>query len=211
MHDPAPTAAHTHVVGLDACMGLINTLELDGTDGHPDDHMPTVDDALAFLVERDLGHEADLRNQAERDRGAWLERVREVRAALREIWDAQVEGRAPAGGALALLNGVLDRGPRVELRGTLAGVAVAHRHPEDDPTGEALARLAMPLVETIATGDTSRLRICDNDACRWVFEDASRAGRRRWCDMATCGNRDKVRRYRSRQRDDPPAVAPTEA
>jgi predicted RNA-binding Zn ribbon-like protein len=32
-----------------------------------------------------------------------------------------------------------------------------------------------------------------------VFEDESRAGRRRWCDMATCGNRAKVRRYRARR------------
>jgi predicted RNA-binding Zn ribbon-like protein len=59
----------------------------------------------------------------------------------------------------------------------------------------------MPLVEAIAAGDTARFRICANDGCRWVFEDASRAGRRRWCDMTTCGNRDKVRRYRSRHRE----------
>jgi len=211
MHDPTTAATHTHVVGLDASTALINTLELDGSDGTPDDHIPTVDDALAFFVDRGLGHADDLRSQAGRDGAAWMDRIREARAALRELWDAQVEGRAPDARSLATLNGILDRAPRVELRGTPAGVAVAHRHPDDDPTGEALARLAMPLVEAIAAGDTSRFRICDNDACRWVFEDASRAGRRRWCDMATCGNRDKVRRFRSRQRDDAAADAPPEA
>ena len=117
-------------------------------------------------------------------------RVREARAALRELWDAQVEGRAPDRPARSRRSTRSSTArPRAELRGTLAGVEVAHRHPEDDPTGEALARLAMPLVDAIAAGDTARFRICANDGCRWVFEDASRAGRRRWCDMATCGNR----------------------
>jgi predicted RNA-binding Zn ribbon-like protein len=88
----------------------------------------------------------------------------------------------------------------VELRATKAGVEVAHRHPDDDPAGEALARIATPLVEAIATGDVARFRICANDGCRWVFEDTSRAGQRRWCDMAICGNRAKVRRFRSRRR-----------
>ena len=58
--------------------------------------------------------------------------------------------------------------------------------------------MAAPLVEAIAAGETVAFRICANDACRWVFEDTSRAGRRRWCDMASCGNRAKVRRYRSK-------------
>ena len=88
----------------------------------------------------------------------------------------------------------------MELRATLAGVEVAHRHPKDDPTGEALARTATPLVEAISAGESARFRICANDGCRWVFEDTSRAGQRRWCDMATCGNRAKVRRFRSRRR-----------
>jgi predicted RNA-binding Zn ribbon-like protein len=188
---------HDHDAGLDACADLINTLELVEGD---EDRLPTPDAAVAFLAGHDLGHEADLRRQAARDGDAWLRRVHDARAALRELWDANVEGRAPDPRSLEVLNGLLDRGPRIQLRQTLAGVEVAHRHPEDDPTGEALARAATPLVEAIAAGATHRLRICANDECRWVFEDASRAGRRRWCDMATCGNQAKVRRFRARRR-----------
>ena len=171
------------------------------TDGEPDDHLATTDATIAFLVGQDLAHETDLRAQARREGDAWVHRIREARTALRELWDAQVEARAPDARALRTLNALLDRSPRVELRATSAGVEVAHRHPKDDPTGEALARMATPLVEAISAGDTARFRICANDACRWVFDDTSRAGRRRWCDMATCGNRAKVRRFRSRRRD----------
>jgi len=205
MHDPAPSATHVHAAGLDACLDLVNTIEL--SDGRPAEGLVTADDAIAFMAERGLGHAEALRAQAARDGDAWLRRIRAVRAALRDVWDAQVEGRAPGAASLTVLNGTFDRGPRVELRPTLAGIEVSHRHQEDDPTGEALARAAAPLVEAIAVGATDRFRICANDGCRWVFEDASRAGRRRWCDMATCGNRAKVRRYRSRRRDEPEGAA----
>lgn len=199
MSTPPATAYHVHDPGLDAPLDLINTLEL--TDGKPDDQLATADAAVGFFAGHDLAHEEDLRSQARREGDAWLDRIREARAALRELWDAQVEGRAPDGHALRTLNAILEGGPRVELRATLAGVEVAHRHRNDDPTGEALARTAAPLVEAISAGESVRFRICANDGCRWVFEDTSRAGRRRWCDMATCGNRAKARRFRSRHRD----------
>ena len=37
--------------------------------------------------------------------------------------------------------------------------------------------------------------------CRWIFYDTSRTGRRRWCDMATCGNRAKQARHRAPRED----------
>ena len=98
------------------------------------------------------------------------------------------------------MNALLRQAPRVELVPGPGGIGVGHRHTDDDPTGEALARVIEPLVEAIATDTTERFRICANTGCRWVFEDTSRAGRRRWCDMASCGNRAKVRRYRSKQK-----------
>ena len=190
---------HDHAAFLGASQDLINTLEL-SEDG-PRDDLATPHDAVVFLADRGVGHHEDLGAQAERDGpDRWLARVRDARAAMREVWDATVERRTPRQDALDTLNGILDRGPRVELRATLNGVDVAHRHPEEDPTGEALARIAAPLVEAIAGHETDRFRICANDSCRWVFEDESRAGRRRWCDMSSWGNRAKVRRYRERRK-----------
>ena len=39
------------------------------------------------------------------------------------------------------------------------------------------------------------LRRCANEACLWLFLDASKNATRRWCDMASCGNRAKARRH----------------
>jgi predicted RNA-binding Zn ribbon-like protein len=208
---PANPGGHAHEADLEACLDLINSEEF--SDGVPQEHLPTVDDAVAYFTTRGLAHEAAIRAQAEDAPGggdAWLHRLYDTRGALREVWDAQVERRSPDLAALETVNEILRQAPRVELVPGADGIGVGHRHTQDDPTGEALARVVEPLVEAIATTSTDRFRICANDGCRWVFEDTSRAGRRRWCDMSSCGNRDKVRRYRSKQRtpadeDDAPA------
>jgi predicted RNA-binding Zn ribbon-like protein len=207
---PAASNGHAHAADLEACIDLINTIEFPQDDGVREEHIPTVDDAIAYFTSRGLAHEPSIRAQARATTGgetAWLERLYAARAALRNVWDAQVEGHAPSDEALATLNALLRRAPRLELVPGVRGVGVGHRHTEDDPTGEALARVIEPLVEAIAAGSTGRFRICANTGCRWVFEDTSRAGRRRWCDMSSCGNRAKVRRYRSKQRtpDEPAA------
>ena len=40
--------------------------------------------------------------------------------------------------------------------------------------------------------------MCASDSCDWLFLDISRNQMRRWCDMKTCGNRDKARRHYER-------------
>ncbi|MCF8468287.1 MAG: CGNR zinc finger domain-containing protein, partial [Sneathiella sp.] len=40
---------------------------------------------------------------------------------------------------------------------------------------------------------------CASDDCDLYFVNLSRNGRRRWCSMATCGNRAKVNAYLKRQ------------
>jgi predicted RNA-binding Zn ribbon-like protein len=56
--------------------------------------------------------------------------------------------------------------------------------------------LMLPLLQVMAMRD--RLRICGNPVCRLVFLDRSSNKGRQWCDSAGCGNRSRVRRYRSR-------------
>ena len=49
-------------------------------------------------------------------------------------------------------------------------------------------------------GTWKRLKICNNDVCRWAFYDASKNQSGVWCSMATCGSKAKARAYRSRTR-----------
>ena len=73
------------------------------------------------------------------------------------------------------------------------------------PVGDAFAGLMIPIVESAAEalvgGELLRVRRCADGRCPRVFYDSTRNGRRRWCDMATCGNRAKAARFRARERD----------
>ena len=106
----------------------------------------------------------------------------------------------PDADAVHLVNAVLEsrRPTRLELDGT--ALRIGHRH-ADTPVDDALALIAEAIVEELATGRPERLRVCANDRCRWAFFDSSPTGRRRWCDMRSCGNQAKAARYRARLKE----------
>jgi predicted RNA-binding Zn ribbon-like protein len=100
---------------------------------------------------------------------------------------------------LGEINRVLGRSAgtrRLELRGdgTFARSFV--------PVGDAFAGLMIPIVESAADalilGELARVRRCADPRCARVFYDGTKNAARRWCDMATCGNRAKAARHRAR-------------
>lgn len=64
---------------------------------------------------------------------------------------------------------------------------------------QMLWRIADSAAELFTGGELTRIRQCAGEGCGWLFEDTSRNSRRQWCDMQTCGNLAKVRRFRSRK------------
>ena len=58
--------------------------------------------------------------------------------------------------------------------------------------------IALSVAQFLAEADIARLKMCDNAGCRWVFHDDTKNLSRKWC--RSCGNVDKVRRFRERQR-----------
>jgi len=71
--------------------------------------------------------------------------------------------------------------------------------PVGGPLEIALASIARSFAAKLAEADISRLKICQNKDCLWVFLDGSRNKSRRWCET-TCGNLMKVRRFRQRRK-----------
>ena len=201
---------HAHDVSVGTTFDFLNTLETE--DGFPVERLSSLDSALSWFSDRGLIHvegadrarrEAALRPEsADGD----IERVRAVRGALREVADAVVEHRVPRDGALDEVNRALHARQVIELVAAPDGVHVDHQH-IGDPVDDALARLSDALVRELTSGQPERIRICASDTCRWVFYDASRTGRRRWCDMATCGNRAKQARHRARTKAGADGVA----
>ncbi len=195
------TNSHTHDVAIDDALDFIDTLELER--GEPFEHFIQPADMAVWLRDHGLLHDASLDPDVARlmepgpaaDRA--LARVRQVRTALRELVDATVEMRPPAAGAVDVVNQAMRAHQRLVLVAGDDGVSLDHRH-EGDALDDALARIAERVAREVSGDRADRLRICDNASCRWLFFDSSPTGRRRWCDMATCGNRAKAARHRAR-------------
>ncbi|SRR5712692_1420838 len=62
----------------------------------------------------------------------------------------------------------------------------------------AIGRLVATLYSAMQTEDWERLKLCGSGTCRWAFYDRSKNRSSRWCTMASCGNREKARRFRQR-------------
>lgn len=194
---------HAHGVDLEGTFDFLNTLDTDN--GFPVEKLPTLEEALTWFVDRGvIHHEGADRARAKvatqpAAAAKDLDRVHSVRGALREVAEAIAEHRAPRASALNTVNRALHARQVIELVPAPDGCSVDHRH-VGDPIDDALARLAEPLVSELTGGHPERIRVCASETCEWIFYDASRTGRRRWCDMSTCGNRAKAARHRARAR-----------
>jgi predicted RNA-binding Zn ribbon-like protein len=118
-----------------------------------------------------------------------------------------------------VLRGLAERGGSGDDRATQAAITEINRvlgrsagtrrvEPDADggfvrnfvTVGDVFAGLLVPVIESAAdalvTGELARVRRCADPRCARVFFDSSRNGKRRWCEMATCGNRAKAARHR---------------
>ena len=194
---------HGHQASLADGLAFVNTLEY--SKGLARDHFNDASVAVIWFQEHSLLHRemvTTLIDEVTADETAslrLLQRVQKTRSALRELLDAAVEKRPPSDAALREVNRALRAQYVYELVPAADGVSLDHRH-EGDPVSGALARLAEAIARELTQEDKERLRICANDECRWVFRDNSPAGRRKWCDMSSCGNRAKAARHRERQK-----------
>jgi predicted RNA-binding Zn ribbon-like protein len=119
--------------------------------------------------------------------------VREVREHAWAIFDAVSRGkRVPAEhlGNLLERAGSGTRAGHVERIDTALDDLVA----KWGAPGAIPTVLSMLAVHALFTLPPDRIRACNR--CGWLFLDSSRGGRRRWCSMATCGNREKASRHR---------------
>ncbi len=132
---------------------------------------------------------------------AALVEARRVRAALRALAERGAHLEKARADALAEINRVLGRSAGTRRVDTIDDGSFRQSFV---PVGDAFAGLMIPVVESAAQslvdGDLPRVRRCADTRCPRVFFDATRNGRRRWCDMATCGNRAKAARFRARER-----------
>lgn len=114
--------------------------------------------------------------------------VRAVREATHDAFAAVAAGKDPPPASVAALLRAAAEG--------FEGRGMPRLH----------AALAWRAVRALATLPPGRVGACP--ACGWLFLDTSKAGRRRWCAMATCGTAAKVRAFRARATSATSGAAP---
>ncbi|MGE3276702.1 MAG: CGNR zinc finger domain-containing protein [Vicinamibacterales bacterium] len=198
-----PATPDTAVTDVERCLAFVNTLSARPTEA-------PVERLVSYAALAGWARDAGLIGPAEHgrlvaraaDHGREASRVLGYAISLREALHAVVAARAAGRAA-----------PAAELA-TVAGFIAASLDASDlvlegeaywwAPRGSddqllrpvhALARAAARMVSSPLLG---RIKACDAADCGWWFLDDTKNGRRRWCDMKICGNREKVRRFRSR-------------
>jgi predicted RNA-binding Zn ribbon-like protein len=126
---------------------------------------------------------------------AELEFATVMRDAIRAELHAHHDGGSDPD-ARARLDSYAGRLPLRAAFGDGPATLVAAGEGVEQMLGEVVAQMVLAERD----GTWSRLKICREDTCQWVFFDQSKNQSKTWCSMGTCGNRNKTRSYRSRRR-----------
>ncbi|MBI5667487.1 MAG: ABATE domain-containing protein [Chloroflexi bacterium] len=129
-----------------------------------------------------------------------LEQARRLRLTIYRIFSTIADERTPDAAELAAFNTALAAAMehmQVQPRGD--GFAWAW-------AGDSLERPLWPVVwsaaELLLSPEHHMVRECGGRDCSWLFVDTSRNHSRRWCDMKSCGNREKARSHYRRSKGD---------
>jgi len=197
---PGPLPAES--VDADRVLAFINTLSARPTES-PVERLDSYEALVNWAREQHLVSAAAADRLVAESRkhphqaSAVLTRAKTFREALNGLAEAIDTDRQPRGDVLNTISECLANayanGRLVPHEGTLQWTAST----EDDldrvvwEIGRAAGRL-------VVSERLGRLRACAASDCGWWFADDTKNRSRRWCDMTLCGNREKLRRFRSR-------------
>ncbi|MGK3208802.1 CGNR zinc finger domain-containing protein [Amycolatopsis sp. MEPSY49] len=129
---------------------------------------------------------------------AQLELARELREAIHAAATAAATQNALPAAAVQVINDRSAQGraaavltPEGERRWRLSSPSAVE---------DALGVIAADAISIIAGERDGKLALCASPTCQAAFFDTSQSRTRRWCDMNTCGNRQKKARFTAKKR-----------
>jgi len=184
----------------DLCLAFANTRFWRGRD-LPTETLGDIDDLLGWLANTAQIPPQTIEAVGKRlrrhpnDAAALFTDAIAVREAVYRAFSALAESETVEQKDLALLNRRLAEAPDRETLARAKGGYAWEVKTIDVSAAGLLAPVLWSAADLLTNADRRRVRRCANDACLWLFVDESKAGTRRWCDMASCGNRAKSRRH----------------
>ncbi|HEV2728994.1 MAG TPA: ABATE domain-containing protein [Terriglobales bacterium] len=155
-----------------------------------------------ILRMKDAGRLQNMAEAAPGQAKSALRSALQLRESLYALFSAATERRAIPGTALSVLNRAVQRTAQHER------IAQDRRRfqwelssPESN-LDSILWPIARSAADLLTSPDLQNVRQCASTDCAWLFLDITKNHRRRWCEMKTCGNRAKARRYYERQKSE---------
>lgn len=185
--DPGSYRGTYKLVGGRSSLDLVNTVSWPGTERTHDWF-----DSVANLRRWMEAVGVPARSLKPRD----LSLAIEIRDVLAAVLRPLAHDELPSRNAVGRLN------VRVEeacTRRTIDPATLAWTWKPPMALADVFAPIVLDAADLVTASGHERLRYCP--ACDWLFEDQTRNGQRRWCDMADCGSRDKARRYYHRSQE----------
>jgi predicted RNA-binding Zn ribbon-like protein len=186
--------------GGDPALDFVNTLD-ERPSGAPVENLATYADlvrfaALAGLIEASAS--VRLRSLEKPNCARIARRARGLREHLYAILAAAYCGKTVPKTSLDAIASEVRRAHAARvLVATATSNAVRHSWIAPSSPEIPLHACALAIETLLVMADRSRIRKCGASDCEVYFIDTSKAHRRQWCSMPSCGNREKQRRWRS--------------
>lgn len=195
------------LTGGQLALDLANTVSRRGDAERRKDHLHSYRDLLGFgrqsgiVSARQAG---ELSSFAERHgnlaRRSFAEAVK-LREAVYRAFSAIAQGKSATAADLELITGfALKALQHRSLSRANGGYRWEWQAKGDNPLDRILWPMSQAAVDLLTSEQLRIVRFCEAPDCEWLFLDHSRNRSRRWCDMTTCGNRQKARRHYERLR-----------
>ena len=185
-----------HFVGNHPALDFVNTISDRVSPAGAVDRLQSLDDLVTWaqsagLIDPTIGASRFDAGGAAAD-GESAARARRLREAGHTVFTHRAEDRSPPPDALAHIAGVAAQGTAaggLQWAGGDGPAALTRTS-----TDGLLGLIAWQMLDALFRVPDARLGICPR--CGWLFHDDTKGGRRRWCSMDMCGNREKARRHR---------------
>jgi len=187
------------------CLDFVNTVS--GSRSRPTEHLNSYQDLVSWgrqaeiVGDEDARHLTELARRRPDDAAQVLADGLRLREAMFRIFCGAGECLPQRHDDMSLVNAALSRAlSHVRLEATSEGCVRVWNGDRDalDQMLWPVLRSAMDLLSSAE--ERTRVHKCESPGCDWLFLDTSRNRSRRWCDMKSCGNRAKARRYYERHK-----------
>ena len=191
--------------GKNMSLDFCNTIH-DRASGSSRELLTSYDRLLLWGQEAQILSEEEaklLEKEAHHRRGeaaATLQQAIELREAIYRLFEATTQGTSPADSDLETFNSALSHAMTYSCIEAGPHGFEWGWQPEKRNLARPLWMVIRAAADLLTSEQLEDVRVCASDTCGWLFLDTSKNHTRRWCDMKSCGNRAKARKYYSQKK-----------